>query len=183
MDHGTGEHLGEQQGGHITMRSDGTDKGSCFIVRLPLAAQTGQEATPPVQVPKPSRSEHKRILIVDDNEDAASMMALLLGKWGHEIRLAHNGQEALAAGAAWLPEIVLMDIGMPVMDGHEACERMRKVAWGRDAYIVALTGWGQQEDKLRSEQAGFDHHLVKPVSSEVLRSLIAAAVAARADRA
>lgn len=175
------KHLVEQHGGQITVCSDGADQGSCFTVSLPLAAATGQKATPPIQVPKPSRSEHKRILIVDDNEDAASMMALLLGKWGHEIRLAHNGQEALAAGAAWLPEIVLMDIGMPVMDGHEACERMRKVAWGRDAYIVALTGWGQEEDKLRSEQAGFDHHLVKPVSSEVLRSVIATAVAARAD--
>ena len=171
------KHLVEQHGGRITVRSDGPDQGSCFTVRLPLAAAARDETPPQASHAPPP--ERRRILIVDDNVDAANMMALLLGKWGHEVRVAHDGRQALAIGETFRPAIVLMDIGMPVMDGYQACLHMRKSVWGGQACIVAITGWGQTEDKRRSMEAGFDHHLVKPVSRDALMNVLAIAPRSR----
>jgi nitrogen-specific signal transduction histidine kinase/CheY-like chemotaxis protein len=167
------KHLVEQHGGRMEVSSEGAMKGSCFKVYLPLASEAAPDIAPTRQTPQAAPRGGRRILIVDDNEDAATMMAMLLGKWGQEIQVAYDGKEALATGEAFRPEIVLMDIGMPVMDGHMACEHMRKTPWGTEAIIVALTGWGQEEDKLRSSVAGFDHHLVKPVDSAALRDIMA----------
>jgi signal transduction histidine kinase/ActR/RegA family two-component response regulator len=176
------KHLVEQHGGRIMVRSDGPGTGSCFTVILPLIAATVTEPIANTPSLVSQMAAHKRILVVDDNEDAATMMALLLKKWGHTVEVAHDGLEALSTGARFLPELILMDIGMPVMDGHEACTQMRGTSWGRAAYIVALTGWGQQEDKLRSEQAGFDHHLVKPVSRDVLKAVTNTAIASKVSK-
>jgi len=171
------KHLVEMHGGRIAVRSDGLNKGSCFTVHLPLAARALQGPARPAVPAKASAQVRKRILIVDDNHDAAAMMALLLGKLGHEIHVAHDGAVALTLGARIRPDVVLMDIGMPVMDGHTACAEMRRTDWGKNAFIVALTGWGQEEDKSRSQQAGFDHHLVKPISSDTLTAVLAHAAA------
>ena len=170
------KHLVEQHGGRIDVRSEGHGTGSCFTVTLPLAVPSATGPARETPIGPTAHALCKRILVVDDNVDAATMMALLLRKWGHTVEVAHDGEEALRTGATYLPDIILMDIGMPVMDGHQACKRMRGTTWGRPAYIVALTGWGQPEDRLRSEQAGFDHHLVKPVSRDVLQNVTNMAV-------
>lgn len=167
------KHVVEMHGGRIAVSSDGINKGSCFTVQLPLSVLPFTKPVGRTRKGPASKVAPMRVLIVDDNQDAATMMALLMGKWGHEIHVAHNGEEALHLGARIEPEVVLMDIGMPVMDGHVACEHMRKTAWGKKAVIVALSGWGQEEDTRRSEQAGFDHHLVKPISGEVLLNMLA----------
>jgi signal transduction histidine kinase/ActR/RegA family two-component response regulator len=175
------KHVVEMHGGRITVRSTGLHQGSAFTVQLPLSRLPFTQPIVPTSKSPRASVVSKRVLIVDDNQDAASMMALLMGKWGHEIHVANDGQAALELGARVKPEIVLMDIGMPVMDGHVACEHMRKTEWGRKALIVALTGWGQEEDTRRSQEAGFDHHLVKPISSEVLLNVFAMATTPQAD--
>lgn len=167
------KHLVEMHGGRIAVSSDGPGKGSCFTVHLPLAAAVGPL---PVTIrAEPATPAPRRILVVDDNADAATMMALLLRKMGHEVHTAADGAEAVDLAATLQPDVVLMDLGMPVMDGHAACIHMRRTAAGKDMFIVALTGWGQEEDKLRSKRSGFDHHLVKPVSSDALKAVVALA--------
>ncbi len=166
------KHLVGMHGGHITARSEGLGKGSGFTVCLPLAVTPATIATPPEPIAAVRTIAPQRILVVDDNVDAATMMALLLGKQGHEVRVAHNGEEALKTGAAMEPDVVLMDLGMPVMDGFAACRLMRASPWGAKALIVALSGWGQEEDRRKSTDAGFDNHLVKPIPSEKILALI-----------
>lgn len=114
----------------------------------------------------------KRVLVVDDNLDSAESLSLLLELMGHSVRTAHDGEQALAEADAFRPELVLMDIGMPRMDGYEAARRLRQADWSADTVLVALTGWGQDEDKRRSEEAGFDHHLIKPVDPAALEALL-----------
>lgn len=114
----------------------------------------------------------KRVLVVDDNLDSAESLALLLEVMGHTVRSAHDGEQALAEAEAFRPEIVLMDIGMPRMDGYEAARRLRQAEWAAETILVALTGWGQDEDRKRSQAAGFDHHLIKPVDPAALESLL-----------
>jgi CheY-like chemotaxis protein len=118
-------------------------------------------------------SVRRRVLVADDNEDSAETMAMLLEALGHEVKIAHDGLQAVEQTEAFRPEVVLLDIGMPRVDGYEAARRIRAQAWGRSIVLVALTGWGQDEDRRRSEEAGFDRHLIKPVDIEALQQVLA----------
>lgn len=169
--------LVEMHNGTIEVRSDGPGKGSVFTVHVPIAEPMAEISLPAGTSGSSKASiEKRRILVVDDNADAASIMTWLLDRSGHDVQKANNGREALLAGEEFKPEIVIMDIGMPIMNGHEACKLMRRTGWGKAAYIVALTGLGAEHDRERSGAAGFDHHLVKPVSRDDLLEVIGAAV-------
>jgi CheY-like chemotaxis protein len=115
----------------------------------------------------------RRILVVDDNEDAATSLELLLKLTAHDVRTAHDGEEALQLAASDRPDVVLLDIGMPKLNGYRVAEQIRREEWGRSMSLIALTGWGQVADRERSKAAGFDHHLTKPVDPEHLRRLLA----------
>jgi CheY-like chemotaxis protein len=132
-----------------------------------------QHAAPVEFKPDNAIGASMRILVIDDNRDAAESMRMLLGHLGAEVSVARDGPEGLAAFAAWRPHMVLLDIGMPGMDGYEVARRLRASPQEPHASIVALTGWGQNEDRGRAYEAGFDHHLVKPADFDVLQSLIA----------
>jgi CheY-like chemotaxis protein len=113
------------------------------------------------------------VLVVDDNLDGAASLAALIEILGHEVRTAHDGLEAVAVAEAFRPGLILLDIGMPLMNGYDACRSIRQAPWGQGIVIAALTGWGQDEDKRQSKAAGFDHHLVKPVDPVVVEELLA----------
>ena len=127
----------------------------------------------------PGESGKLRILIADDNQDAALSLAMLLQLGGHETHVVHDGQAAVAQGEQLRPDVVLLDIGMPKLNGHAAARRMREQSWSETAVLVALTGWGQQEHVQLSAAAGFDHHLVKPVDLDRLNRLLADVAARR----
>jgi CheY-like chemotaxis protein len=112
------------------------------------------------------------VLVVDDNQDAAESVALLLRLWGHEVRTAHEGVSALKAARSYLPEVVLLDLGLPGLDGYEVARQLRGEQGEGPLLIVAMTGYGQDEDRRRSREAGFDHHLVKPVDPHTLQGLL-----------
>lgn len=114
----------------------------------------------------------RRLLVVDDNKDAAESMSMLLEMWGHEVAFAYDGPSALETAQRWQPEAIFLDIGLPGMDGYEVAERMRKMPQARGAVLIAITGYGQEDDRLRSRRAGIDHHLIKPVAPDALHSLI-----------
>ncbi len=159
-------------GGRVEAHSDGLGKGSEFVVRLPLPAALPAAVEPPHAPAVGPRGPSRRILVVDDDRDAAESLAMLLGFMGHEVRTANDGEAGLAAAAEFRPGLILMDIGMPVMDGHEAARRIRAEPWGREPFLVALTGWGAGDDRLRTQEAGFDRHMVKPVDPDALKELI-----------
>jgi CheY-like chemotaxis protein len=112
------------------------------------------------------------VLVADDNADAADTLAMMLRMKGHEVAVARDGAEALEVGARFRPELALLDIGMPKLDGLEVARRMRATDWGRDIVLIALTGWGQEDDRRRSRDAGFDHHIVKPVELATLEAVL-----------
>jgi CheY-like chemotaxis protein len=114
----------------------------------------------------------RRLLVVDDNRDAAESMSMLLQMWGHEVAFVYDGPSALETAEQWRPEAVFLDIGLPGMDGYEVAERMRALPHAKGAVLIAITGYGQDDDRLRSQRAGIEHHLVKPVAPDALRSLI-----------
>ena len=114
----------------------------------------------------------KRVLIADDNLDAAESLQLWLQLAGHEVRIAANGTEALSVAEAFLPEVVLLDLGMPEVSGFDVARRIRAAPWGRGIVLIALTGWGQEEDRRRTAEAGFDHHLTKPIPPDTIEELI-----------
>ena len=114
----------------------------------------------------------RRLLVVDDNRDAAEIMSMLLQMWGHEVAFAFDGPSALHTAEQWQPEAVFLDIGLPGMDGYEVAARLRELPHAKDAVLIAITGYGEDDDRLRSRRAGIDHHLVKPVAPDALRSLI-----------
>ncbi|MDI1481297.1 PAS domain S-box protein [Polyangium sp. y55x31] len=167
--------LVEMHGGKVSARSGGTGQGAEFAVRLPI-----RRNTPADDLPAPTseerglmrRGEHRRILVVDDNIDAAESMALMLGYLGHETRMAHDGPSTLQIAATFQPELVLLDIGLPGLDGYEVARRLRAQRETQAAVLVAITGYGQEEDRKRARRAGFDHHLTKPVDHDRLISLI-----------
>jgi PAS domain S-box-containing protein len=165
--------LVELHGGNIEARSDGLGKGSKFIVRLPISvAEVPSESPPGEESPNWTNPLKARILVVDDLTDSAESLARLLRIEGNEVRTAHDGLEAVAEAADFRPDLVLMDIGMPRMDGYEACRRIRDLAFGSEVILVAVTGWGQAEDRRKSKAAGFDHHMVKPVELVAIERLL-----------
>ncbi|HEU4433814.1 MAG TPA: PAS domain S-box protein [Pyrinomonadaceae bacterium] len=163
--------LAEMHGGSIEAKSRGEGQGSEFVVRLPvLEKQT--EATAPASDAAAEPSAKRRILIVDDNKDSADSLAMLLQITGNQTYMAHDGIEAVEAIEKHRPEVVLLDIGLPKLDGHEVCRRVREQPWGKDIVLIALTGWGQDDDRRKSEEAGFNGHLVKPVDYDKLLELL-----------
>lgn len=116
-----------------------------------------------------------KVLVVDDNHDAALSLGMLVEMLGHDVRIAYDGVEALQEAGAFRPDLVLLDVGMPRMDGYEACRRLREQPWGAAIRVVAVTGWGQEHDRRRSQQAGFDQHLVKPVAPTEIADILGAA--------
>jgi CheY-like chemotaxis protein len=163
--------LVEMHGGSIEARSDGEGQGSEFIVRLPVISKPAVSA-PHTGAASESSTPH-RVLIVDDNRDSADSLAMLFEITGNKTFLAYDGFEALEAIDEQRPEVVLLDIGLPKLDGHEVCRRIREKPWAKDIVIIALTGWGQDDDRRKSEEAGFNGHLVKPVDYDRLLSLLA----------
>ncbi len=164
--------LVEMHGGSVEARSAGVGKGSRFTVRLPGAPSVSGGEPERREVPPPDAPARRRILVVDDNEDSATSMALLLTSMGNETQTAHEGLEALRVGATFRPEVILLDIGMPRLNGYETARRIREQPWGKTVTLVAVTGWGQAGDRLRSQEAGFDHHVVKPVDPAALAKLL-----------
>jgi CheY-like chemotaxis protein len=165
--------LVEMHGGTVEARSEGLGKGSEFVVRLPALARPADEQPPAPGNDAEAAAPTRRILVVDDNRDSALSLAMMLSLMGNETRTAHDGPEGLEAAAAFRPDVLLLDIGLPKMNGYDVCRRLRDQPWGKSIVIVALTGWGQEEDRRRSREAGFDHHLVKPVDPPVLEALLA----------
>jgi CheY-like chemotaxis protein/two-component sensor histidine kinase len=161
-------------GGHVRARSGGPGAGSEFVVELPLLESS---VAPAASVVAPHELPSRRILVVDDNRDAAETLAALLKALGAQVSIAHSGQAALETLSVFNPDAVLLDIGMPEMDGYEVCRRIRSLEAHRDALLIALTGWGQERDFRRSRQAGFDHHLVKPPDIKKLCDVLNSAVA------
>jgi CheY-like chemotaxis protein len=167
--------LVELHGGSVNAQSEGAGKGSEFTVRLPLALTSSSTATADSTRVERSAAAKRRILVVDDNVDSGETLALLLRAKGHDVFTARDGLEAVEKAAELRPEIILMDVGMPKLNGYDATERIRATARGRDMYIVALTGWGQTSDIARSMEAGCSAHLVKPVDFAALDQLLAEA--------
>jgi two-component system, chemotaxis family, CheB/CheR fusion protein len=166
--------LTELHRGTVDVCSAGIGQGSEFIVRLPILVETGA-LTPPATTPDPTvTSTGLRILIVDDNWDVAKMLEIYLQFGGHETHTAHDGVEAIEATTRLQPDLVLLDIGLPRLNGFEAARRIREQhGQGGPPMLVALSGWGQDEDRRRSKEAGFDVHLVKPVDEIVPDKLLA----------
>jgi CheY-like chemotaxis protein len=164
----------QAHGGRVTAASEGENRGSQFIVHLPLHQQVSL-AISSVDPSRPSPSlMGLRILIVDDNRDAANSMAAMLGMLGNDVQAVYGGHEAITVMTAFEPEVVFLDIAMPGMSGYEVCRRIRSNTAACRPMIVALTGFGQQGDRLSSREKGFDEYLVKPVSMETLQSVLAA---------
>jgi PAS domain S-box-containing protein len=167
----------EMHGGSIAADSEGVDRGSRFTIRMPAVPM----AVSPVQDEAPHAPPRvtRRVLIVDDNPDAAETLALLVSTLGGEAQTAYDGEGALRCAAAFRPDVILLDIGMPGMDGYETCRRLRAGPSGQDALVVALTGWGSEEDRRRTAEAGFDDHLTKPADPQLLEHVLAGSRAAR----
>ena len=163
----------EMHGGTIEARSEGLGRGAEMVVHLPaLSAPAVEQAPGGNQHSASAIAEPLRILIVDDNEDSAESLALLMRLTGHEVRTAYEGLSALAEARTFMPEVVLLDIGLPGMDGFQVARRLRQEPGGDRVMLLALTGYGQDEDRRRSREAGFDHHLVKPIDLERLQEVL-----------
>jgi PAS domain S-box-containing protein len=163
--------LTEMHGGSIEARSAGEGQGSEFIVRLPVLNQPANQGG----IGRGMESDlqpQRRILIVDDNRDSADSLAMLMELTGNKTYMAHDGVEAVEAVEKYRPEVMLLDIGLPKLDGYEVCRRVREQPWGKNILVIALTGWGQDDDRRRSEEAGFNGHLVKPVDYDKLLDLL-----------
>lgn len=166
--------LAEMHGGFIQVRSAGSGAGSEFRVHLPAVVTVEQvgSAAPnePLRGPAPGG---RRVLVVDDNRDAAELLSELLNSDGYEARMAYDGSAAVELAESWRPDVILLDIGLPRLDGYEAARRIRALDGGSRMTLIAVTGWGQAEDRARSAAAGFDHHFVKPVDLVTLKELFA----------
>src|SRR6185312_6870431 len=164
--------LVEMHGGTVSAESDGEGRGSTFTVTLPVVVAPDPAAAVPTPKSHGQPEVRKRILVVDDSHDGASTLARMLRLLGNDVRTANDGLEGIEAAGEFRPEVVLMDVGMPVLNGLDATRRIREQEWGRKITIIALTGWGQEGDKERSREAGCDGHLVKPVDFADLEKLL-----------
>jgi signal transduction histidine kinase/ActR/RegA family two-component response regulator len=170
------QQLARMHGGHIEARSAGEGLGSEFTVTLPMREAPATQTLPQAASAVSQRtSAQRRVLVVDDNVDAAESLRLVMETQGHAVRSAFDGEKALVIAAKFRPDIVFLDLGMPRMDGFAVCRRLRAETWGRGIVLVALTGWGQDGDRRRTAQAGFDHHVVKPADPVVVEQLIGTA--------
>ena len=159
--------------GCVEARSSGEGRGSEFIVRLPVAAIGADTSLPPAAVDEtPRRLVSRRVLVVDDNQDSAESLALLLRLSGHLVQTAHDGEAALEAADRFQPDAILLDLGMPRLNGYEVCERIRLRPWGQGVLLIAQTGWGQAQDRARTLAAGFDAHLTKPIDPAVVQEML-----------
>jgi PAS domain S-box-containing protein len=165
--------LVELHGGRVEAHSDGLGKGSEFMIYLPVLDGPAAAAHQPVEHAGHSASR-RRILVVDDNRDAADSLVVMLQMMGHDTEVTYDGLEGLQAAATHLPDMAVLDIGMPKMNGYDVARHIRKQPWGTGMVLIALTGWGQEEDRRRAFEAGFDHHLTKPVEAARLEKLVAA---------
>jgi CheY-like chemotaxis protein/two-component sensor histidine kinase len=164
--------LVEMHGGTVVAESAGPDMGSTFVIRLPALVDSVEYPQPPAEGPVRMSPPSLRILIVDDNRDAADSLAMLLRTSGHDIHTAYDGLEAVQVANEFQPEVVLLDIGLPKIDGHEVAQRLRRESWAQHACLIAVTGWSDETDRARSRTAGFDHHLVKPLDTGHLAQLL-----------
>jgi PAS domain S-box-containing protein len=174
--------LVEMHGGTIRAASAGVGRGSEFSVWLPLSSAAPPALSPPRVDSRIMGKTSRKILVVDDNRDSADTVSTMLQKDGHDTRVAYDGETALEVATAFRPEVALLDIGLPVMNGYEVCRHLRAQAWATGLVVMALTGWASEVDRRRSQDAGFDHHLVKPVDPDALRWLLAAPVAQAGDQ-
>jgi CheY-like chemotaxis protein len=173
--------LVQMHGGSVEARSAGENQGSEFVVRLPISKADSSIPAGDRSPAQPSTQAH-RILVVDDNRDAANSLATLLQITGHETFTAYDGTTALAMIEQRRPDVVLLDIGLPRLNGYEVCRRVRALPWGDSLTLIALTGWGQEDDRRKSHDAGFDGHLVKPVEFPALMSLLDSLTAEKQER-
>jgi CheY-like chemotaxis protein len=160
-------------GGSVTAESAGTGKGSVFTVRLPLVAAVADADAAAVPRPNTPVSHSFRVLVVDDNRDAADSLAMILELNGHKIRVANDGEQALGLAGEFRPQVVFLDIGMPGKNGYDVARELRRSQTASQAVLVALTGWGAEDDRARSRDAGFDHHLTKPAEMAAVERLLA----------
>ncbi|MEP7069129.1 MAG: ATP-binding protein [Usitatibacter sp.] len=167
--------LVELHGGRVSAQSGGAGEGSRFIIEIPLAGlEVAAPAPPATAAAAPcAASSKRRVLVVEDNPDAAEAMSILLRHLGHEVAMVNDGREALAAARAFRPDVILLDIGLPGIDGYELAGRFRELPETRAAKVIAVTGYGQEADRARTRASGFDLHLVKPVDPEKLLLVLA----------
>jgi len=170
----------ELHGGTIQVHSAGEGQGSEFVVRLPIMVEAPQSLPPEPTISEPKNTPSRRILVVDDNEDSAESLTILLSLAGNETQTAFDGLEAMESAATFKPELILLDIGLPKLNGYEVARKIREQPWGKKMVLVALTGWGQEEDRCRSREAGFDHHLTKPIDLGSLKKLLTSLSMAKA---
>jgi PAS domain S-box-containing protein len=172
--------LVEMHGGSVEAHSEGHGTGSEFVVRLPVVLSLAGSHRAEDAGAKVTATARRRILVVDDNRDSATSLAMMLRIMGNEAQTAHDGLEALDVAAAFRPDVILLDIGMPKLNGYETARRIRQEPWGKNVVLVAVTGWGQEEDRRRSHEAGFNIHMVKPVEPAALEKLLASVQATTA---
>jgi len=172
--------LVEMHGGAVSVHSDGADRGSKFVIRLPLAESPSRSQESEVAA-SVSRETVRRILIVDDNQDSADAVALILQLDGHDVKAIYTGVDALDLVEEFKPHAVLLDIGMPQLNGYQVAKRLRAQAWGKNVLLIAQTGWGQEDDIRQCREAGFNHHVTKPIDFQKLREFFLASRVSAAE--
>ncbi len=163
--------LVELHGGEVGAASEGPERGAEFTVRLPTEVEAPALSAAPAAAPE--RVKRLRVLVVEDNRDAAGSLRMVLEMFGHEVRAAHSGPDGVREAESWRPDVVLSDIGLPGFDGYEVARRVRRIPGLEKAVLAALTGYGSDDDRRQGEEAGFDHHLVKPADPDDLRRVLA----------
>jgi CheY-like chemotaxis protein len=176
------ERLVKLHGGTVTAHSAGPGQGSQFTIRLPVAEAQKAMTAERREAPLRATASRCRVLVVDDNGDSVDSLAMLLRMMGHEVETASDGEAALHKAEEFRPDVAILDIGLPKLNGYDLAQEIRQRPWSKDVVLVALTGWGQAQHRLRSRESGFNHHLTKPVEFNVLQQILAAADTGLPDR-